>query len=218
MDMTRLTKAVASAALAVAAIACAGSERGGTAGGEAAATTGAAAPEPAPVRDAATPKSPDAPKSAVVTLQPLGSSAVSGTVTFTAADAGLEVRADVKGLTPGKHGFHVHEFGDCSAPDGSSAGPHFNPTGHPHGAPGAGASHMGDFGNLDADAQGNATLNFTIPGATLDQSKTGLIGRSVLVHQDPDDLSSQPAGNSGARIACGVILAPGSDMKPVTKP
>jgi Cu-Zn family superoxide dismutase len=210
--MYRFLRAVAAAGLALGALACAGDERSG-----AARTPPVDAPPPAPARDAGTPGDPSAPPSVTVTLQPLGDSGVSGTVSFAAAAAGIEVRADVRGLSPGKHGFHVHEFGDCSAPDGGSAGPHFNPTAQPHGAPGAGSSHMGDFGNLDADAQGVAVLNFTLPGATLDQSKSGILGRSILVHRDPDDLTTQPSGNSGARIACGVILAPGSDAQPVKK-
>ena len=149
-------------------------------------------------------------KEAVATLQPSkapGMDEVKGTVRFTSTPgAGVKVRAEVTGLTPNqKHGFHIHEKGDLSAPDLSSAGGHFNPTGDHHGGPESQHRHGGDLGNLTADASGKAVYEATIEGITVDNSKTGIIGKSVIVHEQPDDLKSDPSGNSGARIAGGVI-------------
>jgi Cu-Zn family superoxide dismutase len=154
---------------------------------------------------------------AIATVQPLGGSAVKGFVLFTPRDHGVEIKADISGLTPGKHGFHIHEFGDCSAPDGGSAGPHFNPEGTPHGAPGAAASHAGDYGNLEADASGHAVLKYVSHRITLDQSATGVLGRSVIVHEKADDMTTQPTGAAGGRIGCGVIIVEGANTPPVTK-
>ena len=111
----------------------------------------------------------------------------------------------MSGLSPGPHGFHVHEKGDCSAPDATSAGGHFNPDGKPHGHPSHGPHHLGDMPMLEADGGGNATLKAFLPGLALGGGPTGLAGRAVVVHAAVDDFKSQPAGNSGARIACGVI-------------
>lgn len=148
-------------------------------------------------------------KQATATLQPSkapGMDDVKGTVRFTAAPKGVLVRAQVTGLTPNqKHGFHIHEKGDLSAADLSSAGGHFNPTGHGHGGTDTEERHGGDLGNLTADASGKATYEETIPGISIDDPKTGIIGKSVIVHEKPDDLKSDPSGNSGARIAGGVI-------------
>ncbi|MBP7146733.1 MAG: superoxide dismutase family protein [Acidobacteria bacterium] len=158
-------------------------------------------------------------RSASAELQPLGASGVGGRVTFepAAGGDGVTMRAEVTGLTPGKHGIHVHEWGDCSAPDGTSAGSHFNPTNAPHGAPGPSA-HVGDFGNLEAGQDGRATIELMLHGATLDQGDTGILGRAVIVHEKEDDLVTQPTGNSGARIACGVITTEGGNTQPVTAP
>jgi len=129
----------------------------------------------------------------------------SGTVTFTEVADGVQVHAEITGLTPGNHGFHVHEFGDCTAEDGSSAGGHFNPTNQPHGGPDADARHVGDMGNIEADASGTAKLDYLDHSMSLSNDDRSIIGRSVVVHAKADDLKSQPAGDSGARIACGVI-------------
>src|SRR3978361_244731 len=98
---------------------------------------------------------------AIAVLSPTANSKVSGTVTFTKSGDEVKVVADINGLTPGKHGFHIHEFGDCSAPDATSAGSHFNPTKHQHGAPDASDRHAGDLGNIEADASGKAHLQLT---------------------------------------------------------
>ena len=136
-----------------------------------------------------------------------GQDDVKGTVTFMAAEGGngVKVHAEITGLEPGKHGFHIHEKGDLSDPELKSAGNHFNPSMHKHGGPRTGDHHAGDLGNIEADAQGKATYDATIEGITLDDSKTGIIGKSVVVHAKADDLKTDPAGDSGALIAAGVI-------------
>lgn len=141
---------------------------------------------------------------AVAHLSPTQGNSVRGTVTFTKVRDGVRVVADVSGLTPGSHGFHIHEKGDCSAPDASSAGGHFNPTGTQHGAPDSEMRHVGDLGNLLADASGRAHLVRVDRHLMLDGSSS-IVGRGVIVHAKPDDLKSQPAGDAGPRVACGVI-------------
>jgi len=129
---------------------------------------------------------------------------VSGTITFTSTSDGILVKGDIHGLTPGKHGFHIHELGDCSAVDGTSAGGHFNPSGMPHGAPMDMKRHEGDMGNIEADATGNAHIEYTDKMISFSGTNS-IIGRGVIVHKDADDLKTQPTGNAGARVACGVI-------------
>jgi Cu-Zn family superoxide dismutase len=141
---------------------------------------------------------------AVAVVHPLGENKVKGKVTFTQQDGGVEIVAELSGLTPGEHGFHIHEFGDCSMADGTCAGGHFNPAGAPHGGPDDAKRHAGDFGNLRADSSGNATYKRVDQHIELGGPHS-IIGRSVIVHADPDDLKSQPSGNAGARIGCGVI-------------
>jgi len=149
-------------------------------------------------------RSPSSPKGISV-LHPTAGNKVSGTVTFTPVADGVKVHAEIGGLTPGKHGFHIHEFGDCSAADASSAGAHFNPTNQPHAGPDTGARHEGDMGNIEADSSGNAKLDYVDHQISLGNDAKSAIGRSVVVHAKPDDLKTQPSGDSGARIACGVI-------------
>jgi Cu-Zn family superoxide dismutase len=146
-----------------------------------------------------------APLKAVAVLHPTAGNKVSGTVTFSEEADGVKVRAEIAGLAPGNHGFHVHEFGDCSAADASSAGAHFNPTKQPHAGPDAPERHVGDMGNVQADASGKATLEYVDHQISLTNDERSVIGRSVVVHAKADDLKSQPAGDSGARVACGVI-------------
>lgn len=141
---------------------------------------------------------------AVCVLYPTEGNEVMGTVTFTKADSGVVVVADVQGLTPGKHGFHVHQYGDCSAPDGKSAGGHFNPEDKDHGGPHADMRHVGDLGNLEADQDGKAHYEMTDTKISL-SGEHSIIGRAIVVHAGEDDLSSQPTGAAGARVACGVI-------------
>jgi Cu-Zn family superoxide dismutase len=147
---------------------------------------------------------------AVAVLHPTQGNSVEGTVKFQAVAGGVKVTANLKGLTPGTHGFHVHEFGDCSAPDGSAAGSHFNPAGHPHAGPKDAKRHAGDLGNIEAGADGTATLDWTDAQMKLD-GPTGVIGRGVIVHAKADDLKTQPTGDAGGRLACGVV---GTAKKP----
>lgn len=141
---------------------------------------------------------------AIAVLSSASGSKVSGSVTFTQSADGLKIVADVTGLTPGKHGFHVHEFGDCSAPDAASAGGHFNPEKHQHADRAASDRHIGDLGNLEADASGKAHLDWTDKMMKLSGADS-IVGRAVIVHEKEDDLKSQPVGNAGGRQACGVI-------------
>jgi Cu-Zn family superoxide dismutase len=144
---------------------------------------------------------------ATAKLAPTAGNQTAGTVTFTPNGDKVRVVASISGLAPGGHGFHIHEKGDCSAPDATSAGGHFNPTNKPHGNPAAGEHHGGHMPMLEADASGNAKMDVTLDTVTLGTGPNGIIGRSVVVHKDVDDYRSQPAGNSGARIACGPIVA-----------
>ena len=145
---------------------------------------------------------------AVAQLKPTQGNKVSGTVTFSSQNGGVRIVADLEGLEPGKHGFHIHEKGDCSAPDASSAGGHFNPVGTPHGAPEnpPAQRHAGDLGNVEADADGKAHFE-RMDGLISLQGPNSIAGRAVILHAQPDDLSSQPAGNAGPRVACGVVEA-----------
>lgn len=138
-------------------------------------------------------------------LNPTKGNTVSGTVVFSEAGNKLRVVAEISGLSPGPHGFHIHEKGDCSAPDGTSAGGHYNPTGKPHGNPEHADHHSGDMPQLVADAKGLAKLVGYIDEVNLSDGEGGIAGRSVIVHATADDFKTQPTGNSGARLACGVI-------------
>jgi Cu-Zn family superoxide dismutase len=142
---------------------------------------------------------------ATAKLEPKSGSAVTGTVTFTKSGNEIQVVADLQNLTPGQHGFHIHEKGDCGTADASSAGGHFNPTHQHHGGPATAARHAGDLGNVEADASGKAHLDWK--GKLSLGGADSIIGKSVVVHEKEDDLKTDPAGNSGARIACGVIEA-----------
>ena len=139
------------------------------------------------------------------TLAPSAGNNVTGNVVFVQEGRKLFVVAEVRGLKPGPHGFHVHEKGDCSAADFASAGGHFNPHGQPHGDPTMGAHHAGDMPLLVADANGLATARAELRSMTIGGGASDVVGKAVVVHADADDFRSQPAGNSGARIACGVI-------------
>ena len=147
-------------------------------------------------------------REAVAVLNPTEGNDVRGQVTFTATGGGVRVVAEIEGLGAGTHGFHVHEFGDCSAPDASSAGGHFNPQNAPHGAPDAPAAerHAGDLGNIEADADGTARYDRTDAVLSL-SGPNSVIGKAVVVHAQRDDLTSQPTGDAGDRLACGVIEA-----------
>jgi len=141
---------------------------------------------------------------AICVIYPTAGNNVSGTITFTWTDKGIKVVADLMGLSKGKHGFHIHDYGDCSSADGISAGGHFNPEAKSHGAPMDMMRHEGDMGNLEADDSGKAHLEYVDPMLSFD-GKNSIIGRSVIIHKSEDDFKTQPTGNSGARIGCGVI-------------
>jgi Cu-Zn family superoxide dismutase len=130
-----------------------------------------------------------------------------GSVSFVEIQGGVVlVRADVRGLRAGgEFGFHVHEKGDCSSADFMSAGGHFNPGAKPHAHHAKAERHAGDLPNLKADAEGNATYAFETKLLTVTKGPNSVVGRAVVIHANPDDYTSQPAGNSGPRIACGLI-------------
>jgi superoxide dismutase, Cu-Zn family len=138
------------------------------------------------------------------TLQPAAGSEVKGEVTFEQTKEGVRVHVQVEGLTPGQHGFHIHERGDCSAPDFSSAGEHYAPNSHPHGPPGA-MSHAGDLGNLEANADGEAEQSIVTQQLASEQDLRKIVGKAVIIHAKADDFTTQPSGASGDRVACGVI-------------
>jgi Cu-Zn family superoxide dismutase len=143
--------------------------------------------------------------SALADLAPTAGNTAKGTVTFAQRGDRVAVTAKVSGLVPGAHGFHIHEKGDCASPDGMSAGGHFNPFGKPHASPTVADRHAGDMPVLVADSGGNATLDVVLDTITVGGAAGDIVGRAVIVHKDPDDFTTQPTGNSGARVACGVI-------------
>lgn len=143
---------------------------------------------------------------ATCAIEPTQGNKVKGTITFTQTSKGVKIVADLTGLTPGKHGFHIHEFGDCSAPDGSSAGGHFNPDNKSHGSLTDANRHVGDMGNILADASGNSHLEFIDKMLTLNGEKS-IINKGLIVHKNVDDLKTQPTGNAGPREGCGTIIS-----------
>jgi Cu-Zn family superoxide dismutase len=143
---------------------------------------------------------------ATATLAAASASKAAGSVTFTPVAGGLHVTGEITGLTPGEHGFHLHAKGDCSAPDATSAGDHWNPTNQAHGAPSAPAHHSGDLGNITADASGKAKVDVTVKGVSLD-GDSSVVGKAVIVQGKADDLKTQPSGAAGPRVACGVVQA-----------
>jgi Cu-Zn family superoxide dismutase len=154
-------------------------------------------------------------KSATAELKPSKNAAtmpanknVTGTVTFTEVAGGkVKVSAHVMGLAPNtEHGFHIHERGDLSDPGLMSTGGHFNPAGHIHGGPTTSPVHAGDLGNIKADATGMAMLDLTVEGLSIGTGAANdIVGKAVIVHRDPDDLKTQPAGNAGPRVSGGLI-------------
>lgn len=146
----------------------------------------------------------DGPQRARAMLVPIGGSGVTGEVTFVRTDGGVKVTAELEGLAPGKHGFHIHQYGDLSdRQTGKSAGGHFAPEGEPHGAPSADQRHVGDLGNIEVGADGRATLERTDSHIAL-SGPHSIVGRAVVVHEG-EDTFGQPSGNAGGRVAFGVI-------------
>ena len=146
-------------------------------------------------------------KRAQANLASASGSLVSGKLILVPMGDGVHLTGEVGGFSPGSsHGFHIHEKGDCSAADGSSAGGHFNPSAQPHGRAMQGAHHAGDIDNIVADANGVARVNAHVMGVTLGGGAANdIAGRAIVVHAAPDDYISQPSGNAGARVACAVI-------------
>jgi len=143
----------------------------------------------------------------VANLASASGSLVSGRVQVMSMGSGVHIAGDVGGFEPGSaHGFHIHERGDCSAADASSAGGHFNPLGAPHGRMETTPHHAGDMDNIVADGEGVAHVNLHVEGVRLGGGgPIDIAGRALVVHAKPDDYQSQPSGDSGARVACGII-------------
>lgn len=156
------------------------------------------APEPAPAEPVSR---------AVAQIEPKSDSRVSGTAAFAMDDNGqVTLTLEVRNAPEGEHAFHLHEIGDCSAPDGTSAGGHWNPAGHDHGRWGEEPFHLGDVGNLSVGADGTGTLTLSTDLWSIGTgADNDIVGRSVVLHAGVDDFTSQPTGAAGGRIGCGVI-------------
>lgn len=144
-------------------------------------------------------------KSAFATIQGRADTTVSGHATFVERHGGVQVTILLEGASPGWHATHVHEHGDCSSDDFTSAGGHFNPGGHAHGAPHAPEHHAGDLGNMWVNEDGSGYHTVFMPELTVADGDHSVRGRSIIVHEKADDLVSQPTGDAGGRIGCGVI-------------
>ena len=160
------------------------------------------------VAEKATPAEPVS--DAVAQVAPTQGNTVTGSLALTQSTAGVHITGAIQGLKPdAEFGFHVHEKGDCSAPDGSSAGGHFNPTQAQHGNPTGSAHHAGDMVNIRSNAEGVAQVDTIATGTALHgDPTTDVMGKAIVVHESPDDYTTQPSGNSGKRVACGVIATP----------
>ena len=170
----------------------------GCGGGEEPASAPAPEPEPAAAVE-------EAPLVARATLMAREGSTIEGEVTFTEKGGEVAVVAHITGAPPGMHGFHVHEAGDCSAADFTSAGGHFNPTDMPHAGPDDIERHAGDLGNVEVAEDGTAHHELTSSMITVSEGPSSVVGRGVILHEKADDLKSQPTGAAGGRLACGVV-------------
>ena len=157
------------------------------------------------IQETLTPAMPS--QQAIAILGSASGSDLTGTAIFTQNGDTITLIVEIQNVSPGLHGVHIHETGDCSAPDGTSAGGHWNPTNVAHGKWGEGEFHLGDIGNITVGADGTGTIELTTDlwemgtGSDLD-----IVGKGMIVHADPDDFTSQPSGAAGARIGCGVIV------------
>ena len=149
------------------------------------------------------PPPPQVVATALADLFPTEESEANGSVTFEETNGGVKITAEVSGLAPGKHGFHIHAIGDCSSPDASSAEGHLNPGNTQHGAPDSPTHHAGDLGNIEADAEGNASFQMTVDFISLLEGPNSVIGKAVVVEAEEDDFD--PSRGDGASLACGVI-------------
>ena len=144
---------------------------------------------------------------ALAIIEPKSGSNVSGKVIFTQLSSGeTRVEATIQNATPGRHGFHIHEKGDCSAADATSAGGHFNAAGNPHAGPADASHHNGDFGNIEIGADGKGKMTMTTNMLTVMPGPNSVVGKAVIFHEKEDDLKTQPTGNAGARFGCGVVV------------
>ena len=142
-------------------------------------------------------------------LEARSGSSVTGRADLEESAGAVSAHIVLAGLSPGsEHGFHVHEKGDCSAADGASAGGHFNPTGQAHGGAADAVHHAGDLPSVTADAAGKVNVTLPLAGLTLAAGPNSIVGRALVVHRDRDDRTTQPSGNSGPRVACGVVTSP----------
>jgi Cu-Zn family superoxide dismutase len=142
---------------------------------------------------------------AVANMSPTTGQTARGTVELQQnGDGSVDVIVNLAGVPPGVHGFHIHEKGDCGD-NGSAAGGHYNPASVAHGSPAADPHHAGDWGNVTADADGNVNTRFTTRSITVADGPMTALNHAIILHANPDDLTTQPTGNAGARIACGVV-------------
>ena len=148
----------------------------------------------------------DEPLRATAALQPTKGNKTFGEATFEQVGDKVRIVIFAQNLRPDReHGFHIHEAGDCSSGDGMSAKGHFNPHGKPHGHPTTAERHAGDLPSLRAGKNGRANLDVTVDGISLGSGASSILNRGLIIHADPDDYKTQPTGNAGARLACGVI-------------
>ncbi len=156
---------------------------------------------------------------AATALSPRTDTTANGEVVFTQEGDGVAIVAHIVDAPPGTHGLHVHEVGDCSAPDFKSAGGHFNPTGAIHGAPTDAEHHAGDLGNIEVGEDGTAHVELTSAMLTVEEGPNSVVGRAVVLHEKADDFVTQPTGAAGGRIACGVVELEGmlAESAPATE-
>lgn len=146
-------------------------------------------------------------KQAIATIDPTSGNSVTGMAIFTQNGDQITLTIEIQNASPGIHAVHIHENGDCSAPDGTSAGGHWNPTGVAHGKWGEGEFHLGDIGNITVGEDGTGSIELTTDLWEIDTgSDVDVVGTGIIVHAGADDFTSQPSGNAGARIGCGVIV------------
>lgn len=145
-------------------------------------------------------------KQAIATIGPASESSVTGTAVFTQDGDQVTLTIEIQNASPGIHAVHIHENGDCSSPDGKSAGGHWNPTGVAHGKWGEGEFHLGDIGNITVGEDGTGSIELTTDLWEIGTgSDVDVVGRGIVVHAGADDFTSQPSGDAGARIGCGAI-------------